>query len=114
MRIAFLSILIVIFISCSDKKKVPEDILSQDKMSKVLWDMMRADEWVTYEQTKDTALDRYKRSVELYQKVYQVHSITDAQFKKSFKYYQTRPDLLKPLFDSLQHKSTNRPLTPTL
>ena len=100
--------------ACNSKQELPKDILPEAKMRTVLWDLMRADEWVTYEQTKDSTVDRYKRSIELYQKVFQVNGITDSQFKKSFRYYQTRPNLLKPLFDSLQRKETKELVRPTL
>lgn len=104
MRATFLGILLVTIIACSNKKDIPKDVLSKDKMRSVMWDMLRADEWVSYEHTQDTTIDRYKRSIELYQKVFQTNGITASQFKKSFQYYETRPDLLKPLFDSLQRK----------
>ena len=102
MRITLFGLLLVTIIACNDNKTLPEDVLSKDKMRSVMWDMLRADEWVSYEHTQDSATDRYKRSVELYQKVLQTNGVTASQFKKSFQYYQTRPALLKPLFDSLQ------------
>ena len=74
-------------------------------MRTVLWDIMRADEWVLQEQNQDTSVNQYKRSVELYQKVFQINGISDSQFKKSFRYYQSHPGLLKPIFDSLQRKN---------
>lgn len=104
MRVTLLGLLLVTIFACNDNKEVPKDILSKDKMRSVMWDMLRTDEWVSYEHTQDTTVDRYKRSLELYQKVFQINGVTASQFKKSFQYYQTRPDLLKPLFDSLQRK----------
>ena len=114
MRLALLGILLISVVACSNKQDLPKDILPEAKMRTVMWDIMRADEWVTYEQTQDTTVDRYKRSTELYQKVFQLNGITDSQFKKSFRYYQTRPHLLKPLFDSLQRKETKQLVQPVL
>ncbi|HYH14779.1 MAG TPA: DUF4296 domain-containing protein [Flavisolibacter sp.] len=110
MRLALLGLLLICFVSCSNEQELPKDVLKEDKMRAVMWDILRADEWVVYEQTKDSALDRTKRSQELYQKVFQVNRITATQFKKSFQYYQSRPDLLKPLFDSLQRKGPRSPI----
>ena len=104
MRLALIAILLVSIIACNNKQELPKDVLPEAKMRVVMWDVMRADEWVTYEHTKDSTVDRYKRSMELYQRVFQLNGVTDSQFKKSFRYYQTRPKLLKPLFDSLQRK----------
>ena len=100
--------MLLLFISCKNNT-IPKDVLSENKMRTVLWDMLRADEWVNYEQNVDTATNRDKRSKELYQQVFQINGITAAQFKKSFQYYQNHPDQLKPLLDSLQHRGTVLP-----
>jgi len=105
MRITLIGLLLLSIIACNNKSDLPKGVLPKAKMQTVLWDMMRADEWVMHEGIKDSTVDRYKRSVELYQNIFQINGITDSQFKQSFRYYQTRPDLLKPLFDSLQRKN---------
>ena len=104
MRIVLLSLLLITLFSCKNDSKIPKDVLGEKKMRAVMWDMMRADEWVAYEQSKDSAINRKKRSTELYENIFQINGITAAQFKKNFHYYQRRPDLLKPLLDSLQRK----------
>lgn len=104
MRLAWLGLLLISLVACNNKQDLPKDVLAETKMRAVLWDMMRADEWVTYEQAKDSSLNRYKRSMELYQKVFQINGVIEAQFKKSFQFYQSRPNMLKPILDSLQRK----------
>ena len=108
MKILVWGLSLLVLISCNNND-LPKDILPEKKMQTIVWDMLRADELIIYEQAKDTAFDRKKRSNELYQQVFQVNNITAAQFKKSFQYYQNRPDLLKPLFDSLQKKGNVLP-----
>ena len=108
MRIIVWSCLLLVLVSCTNNE-LPKDVLPEKKMQTIVWDMLRADEWLNYEQTRDTTFDRNKRSKELYQQVFQANGITAAQFKKSFQYYQNRPDLLKPLFDSLQKKGNPLP-----
>lgn len=106
MRAVLLGLLLISIVSCNNKQELPKDVLSKEKMRTVMWDILRADEWIVYEQSKDSLFNHSKRSLELYQKVFQVNGITATQFKKSFQYYQSRPDLLKPIFDSLQHKGS--------
>ena len=101
-------LLMFILFSCNTIT-VPKDVLPEKKMRAVLWDMMRADEWVNYERNRDTAVNQVTRSKELYQQVFQINGITAAQFKKSFQFYQNHPDLLKPLLDSLQKRGTYIP-----
>jgi hypothetical protein len=104
MRTILMSTLLLLVLSCSNKSKVPKDVLPKEKMESVLWDMMRADEVVNLQYSKDTTVNRFDSSTRLYQQIFAIHSIDAATFKKSFKYYQSRPDLLKPVFDSLQKR----------
>src|SRR5688572_16959109 len=96
--------LLLICISCSNDH-LPDGILPEARMREVLWDVMRTDEWVNYESVKDSSLNKYQRSMEMYAKVFRIHKITEAQFRKSFQYYEAHPKLLKPVFDSLQQRA---------
>jgi len=97
-------VILTLFISCKNDN-LPKGILPESKMREVLWDVMRADEWVSYEYNIDTSVNKYVRSIELYQQALQIHNIKAEQFQKSFRYYQSHPKLLKPIFDSLQQRT---------
>ena len=109
MRTILLSSLLLFILSCSNNEKLPKDVLPKKKMEAVLWDMMRADELVNLQYSKDTAVNRFDSSTRLYQQIFAIHSIDAHTFKKSFKYYQSHPDLLKPVFDSLQKRGFPAP-----
>ena len=100
------SCLIPMFILvCCKEQKVPDNVLPPQKMQSVMWDMLQADEYANFQLPKDSTLSILDRHTNYYQKVFQIQKITKEQFKKSLKYYQTRPDLLKVMFDSLQYKA---------
>ena len=86
---------------------MPEGILSPDKMQEVLWDMIRADEFLVSYVIKDTSVDRKTESIKLYDKVFNLHDISKSTFEKSFKYYQQHPEILKPIMDSLNARKTS-------
>lgn len=90
--------------SCADEK-VPEGILPPEKMGNVLWDVFRADELVIYEQSLDSGLNKTARTVELYGQIFSLHQIKEADFKKSFAYYQDHPKILKRLLDTVQKRA---------
>lgn len=96
--------LLLVVIACSRSPKLPKDVLPQEKMEAVLWDILRADEMVNLQYAKDTTINRLDSSTRLYQQVFALHATDAATFKKSFRYYQGNPDLLKPVFDSLQKR----------
>ena len=87
---------------------MPGDILPPDKMQEVLWDMIRADEFLVSYVIKDTSVNRKTESIKLYEKVFDVHSISKSTFEKSFKYYQLHPENLQPIIDSLNVRKTDQ------
>lgn len=96
--------------SCTDKNKIPSDILPRQKMEAVLWDMLRAGGFLeAYVFSRDTAVDKVAESQKWYDKIYQLHGITKEQFKKSFAYYKDNLQALKPILDSLSKKEVKNP-----
>lgn len=104
MRTILMTGLLLFAIACNNDPKLPQDVLPQKKMEAVLWDILRADEMVNLQYAKDTTINRLDSSTRLYQQVFALHATDAATFKKSFKYYQRHPELLKPVFDSLQKR----------
>ena len=104
MRYFLMTYSFFLFFSCSNRDKVPADVLSPKKMQSVLWDMLRADQFVATYVVRDTALDKKKESIKLYEQVFRVHHISKEKFKKSVDFYQKRPDLLKVILDSIFNK----------
>jgi uncharacterized protein YcfL len=103
--------LVVVFISslvliaCSGKKKVPEGVLPVPKMQEVLWDMIKAGEFLNnFVIFKDTTINRASESQKWYDKVYEVHKISKEQFDKSYAFYQAHPEMMKEMLDSLAKK----------
>ena len=94
--------LLVIFFGCVRSDKVPKNIISQNEMHKIIWDLMRADAYVSDFIMKDTTRDKNTESGILYEKVFAIHSTTREAFQKSMTFYESRPDLLKVITDSLR------------
>ena len=92
--------------SCGDKEgQLPENILSQNKMQQVIWDMTRADELVNYQAGMDTTINRKEKSVQLYEAVFRIHKISEQDFRKSLAWYQKNPGQLKVVLDSVRNRS---------
>lgn len=87
--------------SCNNKE-VDSDILPATKMQLILSDLMKADQFISdFRVPNDTIMDRDVESIKLYQRVFALHDITKVQFDRSLAYYQSRPDLLKVIMDSI-------------
>ena len=98
-------LLVFILLACSGKNKIPRDILSQPQMEAVLWDMISADEFVAgYVLPKDPSIDKKRESIKLYDEIYQIHKTNKDQFEKSLSFYQSHPNLLMDVLDSINAK----------
>lgn len=101
--------LLFIFSACSKKDKIPPDVIGKEKMELVLWDMIQADRFVAQFLLKDSAKRNIREeSLILYEKVFQVHKISRDQFVKSYKYYLSRPDITRVIFDSLATRAQRK------
>jgi Domain of unknown function (DUF4296) len=108
---------------CKSKSHIPANVLPQLKMQAVLWDMIRADQFLTdFVLNKDSTLNKKTESIKLYLQVFNIHHISKEEFQHSFSFYRSHPALLKVIMDSLSTISSTslaelykpKPLTDTL
>ena len=112
MRFIIIILTLLVFSGCIDKNKVPDGVLGQQQMRLVMWDLMRADEFVNDFVIKDSTKDRKTESIKLYEKIFALHNTSQEEFRKSLTFYESRPDLLKTVTDSLrinQNKAMENP-----
>jgi hypothetical protein len=90
------------FLGCGKENKIPKGIIPPEKMQAVLWDLMRADQFIGgYIVNRDTSVNRTRESLKYYQQIFRIHEITKEGFQKSFAFYRSKPDLFKSLMDSI-------------
>lgn len=71
-------------------------------MQAVLWDMMRADQFLAdYVLNKETSINKDEERFKMYQQVFAIHKIDKTLYQRSLNYYQSHPDLLKVILDSI-------------
>jgi hypothetical protein len=99
--------LIVLIFACSAKNHIPKNVLPQKKMVSILWDMFRADEFLSvYVLPADTSLNKNNETIRYYEEVFKLHQINKDEFKKSFSFYEEHPKLMKELLDTLNARGT--------
>lgn len=91
-------------LSCSGDD-VPKGILPPQKMEGILYDVIRADEWVDFAVLQDSTFRPFSKRGALYDSVFRIHSISKDDYRRSMAFYQSRPDLLKEILTSLRTKS---------
>ena len=105
MKKFFSLFLSLIILSCGDSEITPSEIIEPGKMQAVLWDLMVAGESADYFVNADTTLNRNDQHLERYGQVLNIHKVTKPVFVKSLRWYQARPDIFKPIVDSIHYQS---------
>ncbi|BDQ10894.1 DUF4296 domain-containing protein [Sediminibacterium sp. TEGAF015] len=100
MRKLFYSLIVLLAIACGGEK-VPSNILSVNEMSKIMWDMMKMDEYYLRITAKDTLNLRIKENIRLYEQVFNSYGIERKKFYDSYHYYEAHPKQFKILIDSI-------------
>lgn len=107
MKQAFIAIMgMILCVSCTNRTKVPKDILPKEKMGKVMWDLMQVDEYARTYISVDTCRDYKKERTILYQQVFNLHKVSRDVFNKSMEYYLHHPDLMLSIYDTLSARQT--------
>ena len=111
----------LICVTACDSKDAPKDIIQEQQMISLLTDIHLADGSIYSAPQIPDSMYKYGRAK--YDAVFKKHHTTDAEFKKSLKYYAVHPDqvqdmynkidaIIKAKIDSLNKKSGKPPLKP--
>ncbi|MCD2423498.1 DUF4296 domain-containing protein [Niabella pedocola] len=93
----------------------PKDVLPQDKMQAVLWDIAQGSEFVNgYVYNRYPDLNRAVVNQQALKQIFTLHKISKKEFEKSLEYYQRKPDIFVAMLDSInaQQKRAKKPETP--
>ena len=107
----FIPVVLFLLAACKGKKKIPEGILQPPQMQAVLWDVMRADQFLNnYVFNKDTTLNKVSESLKFYEQIFAIHEINQEQFQESFTFYKEHPDLMMVIMDSMSRSPVVAPV----
>lgn len=113
MRISFFIVLVALVVACGSKSDVPKSVLPKEKMEDVMWDMLRADEFVKeYMLARDSSLRDTAEYIKMYERIFRLNKTNREQYAESFTYYRTHPKLMKEILDSLNVRGQQQSLPP--
>lgn len=80
----------------------PKDVLPQEKMQAVLWDIAKGGEFVNgYIYYRHPNLNRAVVNQAVLKQIFALHKISKKEFEKSLEYYQHKPDVFVAMLDSI-------------
>jgi len=85
----------------------PKDVLPQEKMQAVLWDIAKGGEFVNgYVYYRYPNLNRAAVNQQVLKQIFALHKVTKKEFDKSLEYYQHKPDIFVAMLDSINAQQT--------
>jgi hypothetical protein len=113
MRTVLLLMGVLIIIGCGNKNTIPPDVITPQKMQPILWDMMRADQFLSdYVFSRDSAIKKDSASIAYYSQVFAFHKVSKEAFQHSFSFYKNHPGFLKVIMDSLSKSDAPTDIVP--
>lgn len=106
-RFFYLAMLCVLMMACSESDTPPANIIPQDKMKVILFDVLRMQEYAGIKYGRDTNAANANMPVML-QQVFSIYKVSKEDFYSSFRYYEAHPDKNKVLLDSLSAYTTQK------
>ncbi len=105
--------LLLLLAACQrSRDRIPRRMIQPDKMQAIMWDMMRADQFLAdFILNKDSTLDKKTESTRLYHQILALHKVSIEDFRESFSFYQSHPVLMKSIMDSIGKQPP--PVTPS-
>jgi hypothetical protein len=98
-------VLLILVLSCTGRKHIPSGILEPEKMEKVMYDVIVAEGYAESYLYKDSSKTREEWMNGELDKVLAIHKVSQETFMKSYGFYKDRPDLFKPIADTMNEKS---------
>ncbi len=90
---------LLLFFSCRQQKETG-NILGEDQMGRVLFDMLQADAFSENYLFKDS-LKKNSTTAALQDQIFSLHQITRDDFRASYQFYAGRPRKMSRILDSL-------------
>jgi len=103
-------IILLCFTSCNFSSK-GKAVVEFPVMQKVVWELMKSDDYYTRISITDTNLRGKHKNIQLYEQVFQLNKITSKEFYTTIEYYEKHPILFKELMDSVTILSKKENLT---
>ncbi len=101
MRILFFLMFVLVATACINKNSVPNNIIKQEKMQKIMMDLLLADAVNSELSSRDTNFKLTAQNKYRFEQIFKNYQISKDQFYKSYNYYLSHPDIFKPITDSI-------------
>lgn len=95
----------IVVVSCKDLSKQEEEMLNEDRMATVIYDVLLAESFAESYLMKDTMKNKDSTLQVEMDKLLKVHRISSQTFAKSYRFYKSNPVTLERILDSANERA---------
>ena len=100
---------ILLMMSCSQVNKVPDNIIKQDKMGTILFEIAMSEGYLENYTFKDTTANRDSFLTSELDKVLAVHKVSQKEFLEAYTFYKSNPEIFKAITDTVYNRAQRSP-----
>jgi hypothetical protein len=101
--------LLLIIYSCSNVGKVPSEVIQQEKMGVILFELALAEGYLENYPFRDTTVNRDSMLTIELDKVLAIHKVSQKEFRDSYKFYKSHPQIFKVMTDTVYNRVQRSP-----
>ena len=99
--------MLVLCLSCGSNRP-PSNVLPQEKMEIIIWQLAQSDEYVNSLLSKDSSKKSSTERMRRYSEIFDLNHVTEEEFKRSYRFYMTHPEVGKVMFDSISARASRQ------
>lgn len=104
-----LCFLLILVYACNNGKKVPAGVIGQEKMGVILFELAMAEGYLENYPFRDTTVNRDSMVKVEMDKVLAIHHVSQQEFRDSYKFYKSRPEIFKVMTDTVYYRAQRSP-----
>jgi len=102
-------LVILLMMSCSQVNKVPDNIIKQDKMGTILFEIAMSEGYLENYTFKDTTANRDSFLTNELDKVLAIHKVSQKEFLEAYTFYKSNPEIFKAITDTVYNRAQRSP-----
>jgi Domain of unknown function (DUF4296) len=107
--IACFLLFIILSNSCSKVNKVPAEIIGQEKMGTILFEIAMSEGYLENYTFRDTTVNRDSFLTLELDKVLAIHKVSQKEFLDAYNYYKSNPVIFKAITDTVYNRNQRSP-----
>ena len=106
---AWFLLFLLLFNSCSKVNKVPAEIIGQEKMGTILFEIAMSEGYLENYTFRDTTVNRDSFLTLELDKVLAIHKVSQKEFLEAYSYYKSNPVIFKAITDTVYNRTQRTP-----